>query len=230
LLGSPAGEQVLETLAAEWKTGPDGRFTFQAADGAVLEASRGTTRGWAHVDRNVTILKKLTIQLGHAPPRDATITGHVRDTSGAPIADALVRASPSTYYGDVATVFATTGPDGAFTLAGIDRAAYDLSAEAEDHVRGVRANILGGSRNVELTLDAGLPHGSGRGPQRRPGPRVHVARAATRRNRAPARRHPVVDRSARPVRRARSPGRLRSGRRRAWIRTRHPGAGRGGGN
>jgi protocatechuate 3,4-dioxygenase beta subunit len=157
LLGSPAGEQVLETGAAEWKTGPDGRFTFQAANGAVLEASRGATRGWAHVDRNVTILKKLTIQLGHAPPRDATITGHVRDRAGAPIADALVRADPSTPSGDVATVFATTGPDGAFTLAGVDRASYDLSAEAEDHVRGVRTNILGGSRNVELTLDASLP-------------------------------------------------------------------------
>lgn len=157
LLGSPTGEQVLETGAAEWKSGPDGRFTFQAADGAVLEASRGTTRGWASVDRSVAIQKKLTIQLGHAPPRDATITGHVRDPAGAPIADALVRADPSTRLGDVATVFATTGPEGAFTLAGVDRAAYDVSAEAEDHVRGVRANILGGSRNVELTLDAGLP-------------------------------------------------------------------------
>jgi hypothetical protein len=156
-LGSPTGEQVLDSPAAEWKTGPDGRFTFHAAEDSVLEASRGNTRGWAQVDRNVTILKQLTIELGHAPPRDATITGHVRDTSGAPIADALVRASPSSYVGSVATVFATTGPDGAFTLAGVDRASYDLSAEAEDHARGVRANIPGGSRNVALTLDAGLP-------------------------------------------------------------------------
>jgi hypothetical protein len=157
LLGSPAGEQVLEGPAAEWRTGRDGRFTFQAADDSVLEASSGNTRGWAHVDRDVAIGKQLTIQLEHAAPRDATITGVVRNTSGAPIAGALVRASPSIYAATVPTVFATSGPDGAFTLAGLDRAAYDLSAEAEDHVRGVRANIRGGSRNVELTLDAGLP-------------------------------------------------------------------------
>lgn len=157
LLGSPAGEQVLEGPAPEWQTGPDGHFTFQAADRSVLEASRGNARAWASVDRNVRIMKKLTIQLGHAPPRDATITGHVRDTSGAPIAGALVRASPSTYFGSVAAVFATTDPDGAFILAGTDRASYDLFAEAEDHVRTVRENILGGSRNIELTLDAGLP-------------------------------------------------------------------------
>jgi len=51
---SPPGEPVLES-GPEWKTGSDGRFTFQAAAGAVLEASRGALRGWAHVDRNVLI-------------------------------------------------------------------------------------------------------------------------------------------------------------------------------
>ncbi|HEX8110862.1 MAG TPA: carboxypeptidase regulatory-like domain-containing protein, partial [Kofleriaceae bacterium] len=56
----------------------------------------------------------------------------------------------------VAVVFATTGADGAFTLAGVDHGAYDLSAEADDHVRVTRDSVLGGSRNVELVLDAGL--------------------------------------------------------------------------
>jgi Carboxypeptidase regulatory-like domain/PDZ domain len=157
LLGSPAGEAMPENLAAEWKTGSDGHFTFQAADDFVLEASHGTTRGWAHVDRNVKILKTLTIQLGHSPPNDATITGRVHDPSGAPIADAMVRAAPSIRFGNVGTVFATTGPDGTFRLAGVDRASYDLIAEATEHVRAVRSNILGGSRDIELTLDAGLP-------------------------------------------------------------------------
>lgn len=156
LLGNPGAEPALDSPVAEWKTGADGSFTFQAAEDSVLEASRGNARGWAHVDHSVATVKTLLIRLGHAPPRDATITGHVHDTGGAPIADALVRASRS-YLGAVATVFATTGPDGAFTLAGLDRAAYDLSAEVEDHVPGVRATILGGSRNVELTLAAGLP-------------------------------------------------------------------------
>jgi hypothetical protein len=154
LLGAP-GEQALES-PPEWKSGADGRFTFQAADNAVLEASRGALRGWAHVDRGVVIMKQLTIRLGHAPPYDATITGHVRDLRGAPLTEALVRAAPSAYYSNAATVFATTGPDGRFALAGVDRASYDLSAEAADHIP-VHTSVPGGSRNVELALDAGLP-------------------------------------------------------------------------
>lgn len=156
LLGSPTGDPALESLATEWKTGPDGHFTFQAADDAMLEARAGEARGWGHVDRGVRALKTLKIQLGHVPPRDATITGHVRDTRGAPIEGAVVRGSPSTRWGDVATVATTTGPDGAFTLPDVDHASYDLSAEAGEHVRGVRENVLGGSRNIELTLDSGL--------------------------------------------------------------------------
>jgi hypothetical protein len=152
----PPGEPVLESRP-EWKAGRDGRFTFQAADGAVLEASRGALRGWGHVDRGVLIMKKLTIQLGHAPPRDAAITGRVRDAGGAPIADALVRAAPSEYYTTAPTVVATTGGDGRFALAGVERALYDLSVEAADHLRLVRDKVSGGSRDVELVLDAGLP-------------------------------------------------------------------------
>jgi hypothetical protein len=154
VLGAP-GEPVLES-PPEWKSGRDGRFTFQAADAAVLEASRGALRGWGHVDRSVRIMKKLTIQLGHAPPRDATITGWVRDAGG-PIADAIVRAVPSEYYTTAPTVVATTGGDGRFTLAGVERAPYDLSVEAADHLRLVRDDVRGGSRDVELVLDEGLP-------------------------------------------------------------------------
>ncbi|HSS01618.1 MAG TPA: carboxypeptidase-like regulatory domain-containing protein, partial [Kofleriaceae bacterium] len=117
LLGSPSGEQVLEGASAEWKTGRDGRFTFHAAPDAVLEARSGNLRGWARIDRAVALRKKVTIQIGNAPARDATISGHVRDDTGAPVGDALVRAEPSKEDNDLATVFATTGPDGAFTLA-----------------------------------------------------------------------------------------------------------------
>jgi len=153
-LGSPASEQPLDGPAVEWTTDRHGSFTFQAAADAVLEASHGGARGWARLDARAARARQLTIPLG-GPPRDATITGHVRDTSGAPIALARVRASSS--FGSVAAVFATTGPGGEFTLTGVDRASYDLSAEAEDHVRSVRGNVLGGSRDVALTLDAGLP-------------------------------------------------------------------------
>jgi len=150
----PPGEQLESPL--EWTSGADGHFTFQAADAAVLEASRGALRGWGHVDRSVAIMKKLTIRLGYPPPRDATITGSVRDTGGAPLADVVVRAAPSAYYSSAPTVVATTAADGKFTLAGVDRATYDLSAEAEDHLPGVRTEVPGGSRNVVLALEPGL--------------------------------------------------------------------------
>ncbi|TMQ11159.1 MAG: carboxypeptidase regulatory-like domain-containing protein [Deltaproteobacteria bacterium] len=154
LVSSHAGEQMPENLTAEWRSDADGRFTFQATDDSLLEASRGSLRAWGRVDRFVTIQKQLTIQLGRALPRDATITGHVRDGRGAPIAEALVRASS---FGAVPTAFAASDAGGAFTLANVDRAAYDVSAEAEDHLRAVRVNVLGGSRNVDLVLDTGLP-------------------------------------------------------------------------
>jgi len=140
-----------------WTSGRDGEFTFQAADDAMLEASQGGMRGWARLYRLARIDRKLTIRLSRASPRDATISGHVREPGGAPVADARVRATTGASIGNPATVVATTGPDGAFTLIGVDRTSYDLTAAAADHLDSVRANVLGGSRNVELTLEATLP-------------------------------------------------------------------------
>lgn len=200
LLGTPAGEQVIDRLETEWTSDRDGRFTFHAADDAVLEATRGALRGWARLDDSVVITRELTIALGDAPPRDATITGHTVDASGAALADVLVRASPAARPGPAAnndardatrgaprsndpprdaprsndpprgatrgwplsndtrsTAFAMSGPDGAFTLRGLDREAYDLAAETEDRAPAALAGVAGGSRDVFLTLDAGLP-------------------------------------------------------------------------
>jgi RNA polymerase sigma factor (sigma-70 family) len=158
LLGTPAGEQVIDRLETDWTADRDGRFLFHAADEAVLEATRGAARGWARLDRNATITRQLTITLGDNPARDATITGHTVDGTGAPLGDVLVRAAPSgTGLDTRATAFATSGPDGSFTLAGLDRDAYDLAAETEDRAPASVTNLPGGSRDVTLTLDAGLP-------------------------------------------------------------------------
>jgi Carboxypeptidase regulatory-like domain/PDZ domain len=154
MLGASAGEP-LPGQGAEWRTGGDGRFAFQAPEDAVLEASRGGARGWAHIDRDVAALKKLTIRLGHAPG-DATITGHVRDRSGAAVGEALVRAAPSLQIRGVASAFAITGADGSFAIAGVDRASYDVSADADDHLTALRFNVLGGSRDVDLVLETGV--------------------------------------------------------------------------
>lgn len=158
LLGTPAGEQVIDKPPTEWSTDRDGHFTFHAADDAVLEAVRGDARGWARLDGNVSITKQLTITLGDAPARDATITGRVIEAGGAPIADVLVRAAPAGPGQNTrSTAFATSGADGGFTLAGLDRETYDIAAETEDHAPAELDDVTGGTHGVTLTLDGGLP-------------------------------------------------------------------------
>jgi hypothetical protein len=157
LLGTPAGEQMIDRLETEWTADRDGRFVFHAADNAVLEATHGTARGWARLDGDAAITRQLTITLGDAPARNATITGRAIDDSGAAIADVLVRATPAGGGQSVrSTAFATTGPDGAFTLGGLDRDAYDLAAEAEDRAPAALSAVPGGSHDITLTLGAGL--------------------------------------------------------------------------
>jgi RNA polymerase sigma factor (sigma-70 family) len=158
LLGTPSGEQVLDRLETEWTADRDGRFTFHAADDAVLEASRSGARGWGRVDEKVEITHQLTIALGNAPPRDATISGRTVDAAGQPVADALVRASPErTGDNTRSTAFATSGPDGSFVLRGLDRESYELAASAEDRAPAAASGVPSGSRDITLTLDTGLP-------------------------------------------------------------------------
>jgi len=150
----PLIELPTDAPAPEWTTGRDGSFTFQAGDDAVLEASRGSLRGWAGMGRRASRRGLLVIQLD-PEPLDATITGHVRDPDGAPIADAVVRAAPSFRSGIPGDAFTTSGPDGAFTVSRLDRAAYDVSAEAPGRLRAAREGVVGGSRGVVLTVTAG---------------------------------------------------------------------------
>ncbi|MEO8554600.1 MAG: sigma-70 family RNA polymerase sigma factor, partial [Kofleriaceae bacterium] len=55
LLGTPQGEQQIDKLATEWTSGTDGTFTFHAADEAVLEATKGTRRGWARLGGDIAL-------------------------------------------------------------------------------------------------------------------------------------------------------------------------------
>ncbi|HET9627174.1 MAG TPA: carboxypeptidase regulatory-like domain-containing protein [Kofleriaceae bacterium] len=157
VIASPASEPALVELSREWRTGPDGRFTFQAVEDSVLEATSGGLRGGAVVNHGVEAVHSLRIQLGAAPPFDATITGHVRDEHGAALAGAVIRGATSAFPGAQPTVFATSASDGSFVITGVDRAGWDLWADAASHVRGLVGNVRGGSRNVVLTLEAGLP-------------------------------------------------------------------------
>ncbi len=164
LLGTPQGEQAIEKLETEWTSGKDGTFVFHAADDAVLEAVHGKGRGFARLDGNVAITKKLTIALGDHPARDATIRGRTVDATGAPLADVLVRAMPSDPPGKEPPLprsfaFATSGPDGTFVLEDVDRGPYDLAAESDGHAPSVQPGVTGGARDVRLVLDGGKPLG-----------------------------------------------------------------------
>ncbi|HEY0252606.1 MAG TPA: sigma-70 family RNA polymerase sigma factor, partial [Kofleriaceae bacterium] len=171
LLGTPEGEQQIDKLATEWTSAKDGTFTFHAADEAVLEATLGNRRGWASLASTAQVTHTLTIAIKEAPARDATITGHVVDEAGKPLADVLVRALP--FFNEPfgaepanlavakppamlrATILATTGPDGAFSLDHLDRNAYELLAEADGHAT-TRQRADGGAKDVVITLATGI--------------------------------------------------------------------------
>jgi hypothetical protein len=98
----------------------------------------------------------MAIALHDMPPLNAAITGHVRDATGAPIADALVRSRTTRIaLAEQTTTFATTGIDGAFTLDGLDRGGYDLAVQAEGYATARLEGIRGGSADVTVTLDQG---------------------------------------------------------------------------
>jgi hypothetical protein len=161
LLGTPTGEQAIDRLETEWTTDRKGELTFHAADDAVLEAVKGSARGWARLDGDAAVTHQLVITIGDAPARDATITGRAVDTAGRPLADVLVRAEPSDNEGRNpparATTFATTGADGAFRLDDLDTGEYDLAAQREGSAPAGKKRVPGGTRGVTLALDAGVP-------------------------------------------------------------------------
>lgn len=161
LLGTPTGEQAIEKLQTEWVSDAHGEFTFHAADDAVFEATRGKQRGWARLDNNVALTHVLTIALGDAPAHDATISGITVDESGAPLPDVLVRADPDGPPGksaeDVrATVFATSGADGTFVLAGVDRGPYAVAAELAGRAPTfVPGGVAGGTTGLAIEMRLG---------------------------------------------------------------------------
>lgn len=160
LVGTPAGEQAIEKLVTEWTTDAKGAFTFNAPDDAVFEAVKGTKRGWARLTGDVATTRNMTIKLGDAPARDATIRGRAIDPTGAPVAEALVRAIPTGPPNENHTrsaAFALTGPDGTFVLEDLDKREYALLAEADDYALVEKVPVAGGTQDVVLTLDGGKP-------------------------------------------------------------------------
>lgn len=160
LRGTPTGEQAIDGLETEWTTDRAGKFTFRAADDAVLEASRGNDRGWARVDGDVAITRQLVIKIDETSPRTATIRGRTVDSTGKPIADVLVRAEP-VLSGTRARpgAFATSADDGTFELVGLEQfsdAPYEMTGQRFGYATAVAERINAGSADVTLVLERGL--------------------------------------------------------------------------
>ncbi len=157
----PAGEQTLEKIVTEWTTDRQGQFVFHAPDFSVFEATKGSQRGWALLDGNVATTHRMTIQIGDAAAREATIRGKTVDASGAPLAEVVVTAVPEDPPGTKApprsVAYATTGPDGTFAFDGLDRKPYTLVAELDELSPLRHEHVNGGTKDVVLTLDEGLP-------------------------------------------------------------------------
>src|SRR5262245_63488931 len=78
------------------------------------------------------------------------ISGVVRDSTGVPREAATVRATNRV---TGATRSATTGPDGAYTIAGIAQGAYTVTASLIGFRRATRADVqVDGATTVDLVL------------------------------------------------------------------------------
>lgn len=168
LADPPTGEQTLEKIVTEWTTDKLGAFVFHAPDGSVFEASKAGKRGWAMLDGAVATTHEMTITIGDAPARDATIRGKAVDASGDPLANVLVTAEPevapnarplprSIAKAPRAVAFATTGPDGTFVLEDLDRRTYRLTGDLDDYAQARKDGVVGGTESITLTLGEGLP-------------------------------------------------------------------------
>jgi|GEM_PF-1917809 len=156
MLGAPGSDQVTERAANELIADASGQFTFQAAPGTVLEATRGTSAGRAVFDPSGP---QLRIELRDHPWLTETIAGHVRGPDGQPVADVRVAAVATPNYGGAGpqpTMYAVSDDDGGFAISGLDRGRYQLTAEHEDHAVTTLADVAGGSHDVQITVERGV--------------------------------------------------------------------------
>jgi protocatechuate 3,4-dioxygenase beta subunit len=160
MIGNLSGEQVLVGLPAAWTTDASGTFTFHAPEESVFEAEHRGSRGRAWLGRDVTATKLLVITLDGAPPADQVIAGQVIDQDGAPVADVQVTAAPADDPTDTSIrvgAAAETDDDGRFELRGLDGGLFEVTAQHHELVPMHAHNIRGGTRDLEIRIDAGQP-------------------------------------------------------------------------
>jgi hypothetical protein len=157
LLSAAAGAAALFPLQERYVTESDGGFVFVAPDGVRLEArAEGFEPGHAEIDLAARASRRVTIRLrsGAIPPAGETIVGSVLQlASGAPIAGALVAATPRG--ADAPVRQALTDATGAFTMHDLSPGSYRLDASAGGLAPVRRWSIRAGARDVVLRLAPG---------------------------------------------------------------------------
>jgi hypothetical protein len=157
ILGAAAGDAALFPLQERYVTGADGGFVFVAPDGARLEArADGFAPGHAEIDLAARTSRRVAIRLrsGAAPQATETIAGAVvHEVSGAPVAGALVAATPRGT--DAPVRQALTDTAGSFTLRDLPPGLYRVDASAAGLAPTRRWSIRTGGRDVVLRLAPG---------------------------------------------------------------------------
>ena len=151
-------EAALVPIADRFTSGPDGRFTFSAPEGSVVEArAEGFMPGRAEVDFLSRARGSVTVRLqeqAHALPPSAPIGGRVVSRDGAPMAGALVAAGRELGFGvaDATAAAVLTGDDGRFTLDDLGPGWWRVTARLAGRVPASARRVAPGTKDLVLTL------------------------------------------------------------------------------
>jgi hypothetical protein len=163
LLGAGQGEQALHPIEDHFTTDDKGEFVFHAPDGALLEArhpafaaARGRLDGAAQTSHRLTI--HLRAREGAVELGAEKIAGRVIDATGAPVAGALVRATPKDDTDREALhpgAQALSDAAGRFTLEGLDPVHHGVVASHAGYAPATADDVRAGITDLVLDLHAG---------------------------------------------------------------------------
>lgn len=144
------GRSFDEGRAARVETGDDGTFRFASlANGSYRLLCRSPQ--FVPQSRTLDLLpEQQLLDVAFALAAGGSIAGRVVDDTGAPVADAEVRAQPVPATGSPARV--RSAADGTFVLGGLVDGAFDLTVRAKGHRgdKAIQADV--GARDVTLRL------------------------------------------------------------------------------
>jgi hypothetical protein len=157
-----ATEAALVPVADRFTSGPDGRFTFSAPAGTLLEATKpGFLPGRAALGPLERVNRSVVIELGprHAAPLPSSaLAGQVvQKPEGRPVEGALVSATREAWSqaGDAPAAQGLTDAEGRFALRDLLPGRYRVAARAEGRAPASARGVLAGSDGLRLELQAG---------------------------------------------------------------------------